>query len=239
MGLNRQWNEQDYPDNFVSKFYRFSNLKLSISLSNQPPQEVITHLSRDRVMAELIDTLTLDPIPTQPNLLLSLSRSVIYQQLATSAAKAIFSRFQLILDADPSAERILSLPPQQLHDIGVSRSKTQYLYNIAEFLNQHRDLPWVSLPDDEIEKSLTTIKGIGRWSVQICLMNYFRRPDIFPELDLGLQKAMISLYQLDLQGKQLKEKMLLLSKQWIPYRSTASLYLWQWKRNEKISRSSP
>jgi DNA-3-methyladenine glycosylase II len=202
-------------------------------LSNQPPQEVITHLSRDSVMAELIDTLTLDPIPTQPNLLLSLSRSVIYQQLATSAAKAIFSRFQLILDADPSADRILSLPPQQLHDIGVSKSKAKYLYNIAEFLSENKGIPWDTMLDGEIENLLTSIKGIGSWSAQICLMNYFRRPDIFPVLDLGIQKAMISLYQLDLQGQQLKEKMLLLSKQWIPYRSTASLYLWQWKRNEK------
>ena len=184
-------------------------------------------------MSELIATLSLDPLPTQPNLLMSLSRSVIYQQLATSAAKVIFSRLQAILDPDPTPEQMLSLPVQTLHDIGVSKSKTAYLLNIAKFITEKRDLKWHSLSNDEIEKSLTEIKGIGSWSAKICLMNFFRRPDIFPVLDLGLQKAMMNLYKLDSIGKQLHVEMSEISESWSPYRSTASLYLWQWKRAER------
>lgn len=43
--------------------------------------------------------------------------------------------------------------------------------------------------DDDAIKYLTQIKGIGKWTAQMFLFFNQLRPDIFPEQDIGLLKA--------------------------------------------------
>ncbi|MDH3648744.1 MAG: DNA-3-methyladenine glycosylase 2 family protein [Saprospiraceae bacterium] len=181
-------------------------------------------------MSSLVHTLVLDPLPPSSSLFISLIRSVIYQQLATKAASAIFQRLITILSSDPTPVGVLSLTPEALYAVGVSRSKARYLFNLASYLQEHSSIQWPLLSDDEILQRLTSIKGIGPWSAQICLMHYFERPDVFPATDLGIQKAMIHLYELPTSATDLSTTLQKISAPWSPYRTLASFYLWQWKR---------
>ena len=96
---------------------------------------------------------------------------------------------------------------------------------IYEFLN-----------NEEAIEYLTRIKGVGRWTAEMILMFTLGREDVFPVDDLGIQQAITKLYKLDAADKKLmKEKMLLISSKWSPYRTYACMYLWGWKDNTPIS----
>ena len=84
------------------------------------------------------------------------------------------------------------------------------------------------LPDEDMIKMLTQIKGVGRWTVEMILIFTLGRPDVFAIDDLGLQQSVIELYKLR-KTKTLKKRMLAISARWSPNRSLASRYLWAWR----------
>jgi DNA-3-methyladenine glycosylase II len=86
------------------------------------------------------------------------------------------------------------------------------------------------MSDQEIVKFLTQIKGIGAWTVEMLLMFAMQREDVFPVDDLGIQQAMIKLYEIEAGSKkELKLKMSQIADSWSPYRTYASMHLWRWK----------
>jgi DNA-3-methyladenine glycosylase II len=86
------------------------------------------------------------------------------------------------------------------------------------------------MEDADILTYLTQIKGVGRWTVEMLLMFYLGREDVFALDDLGLQQAMNKLYKLDPADKKTyRAKLLSLSARWSPYRTHACRYLWMWK----------
>lgn len=94
---------------------------------------------------------------------------------------------------------------------------------------------WGSLNDEEIINELTTIKGVGKWTVQMILMFRLGRTDVFPIDDLGIQQGMIQLYNIEenLTKKEFRKKLETLSEPWKPYRAIASRYIWKWKDAQK------
>ena len=196
-----------------------------------------THLSQDPILKKVIDEYELPEDHIRPDAYLSLIRAIVGQQLSTKAAKTIFERFlNLFEDKYPNPETLLQLDIETLRTAGLSRNKAQYIQNIADFaINeglQKEDLDHLS--DEEAIKHLITIKGVGKWTVQMLLMFSLDRPDILPVDDLGIQQAMIGLYGIEEEGKLLKKKMLEIAEPWRPYRTTASRYLWTWKNNNPI-----
>lgn len=86
------------------------------------------------------------------------------------------------------------------------------------------------MSNEEINDLLTQIKGVGNWTVEMLLMFTLGREDIFPIDDLGIQNAMIKLYNIKIDSKkQLREKLLKFADKWSPYRTYACLHLWAWK----------
>lgn len=86
------------------------------------------------------------------------------------------------------------------------------------------------MSNEAIIEQLTTIKGVGKWTVEMLLMFTLGREDVFAVDDLGIQQAMTKLYNLDNSDKKaMKEKMIRLSSKWTPYRTYACLHLWAWK----------
>jgi DNA-3-methyladenine glycosylase II len=61
------------------------------------------------------------------------------------------------------------------------------------------------------------------------LMFTLGRPDVFPKDDLGIQQAIIRLYNLNTVGKDLHREMTEIAEPWRPYRTVACRYLWHWK----------
>ena len=120
---------------------------------------------------------------------------------------------------------------EKLRAIGLSYQKLSYIKNIAQFFEENKlhKKDWSLMDDLEIAKLLTQIKGVGQWTAEMVLMFGLCREDVFSPGDYGIQMAMKKLYKLELEGKELQQKMILIAEKWKPYRSHACMYLWAWK----------
>ena len=198
---------------------------------------IIAHLSQDPILKSVIEQYDLPEDHIQPDAYYSLIRAIVGQQLSTKAAQTIFERFVNLFEGNyPEPEILIKMDLDTLKTAGLSRNKAQYIQNIAEFA-MHKGLKKSDLDhlsDEEAIKHLTSIKGVGKWTVQMLLMFSLDRPDILPIDDLGIQHAMIGLYGIEEEGKLLKKKMLEIAEPWKPYRTTASRYLWTWKNNNPL-----
>lgn len=198
-----------------------------------PKEEIIKLLSRDPVLAAIIPEITLpEPEPRQ-DVFNALIRSIVSQQLSTKAAATIYQRFAALFEGNEiNPTRILSTDEQVLRSAGLSKQKSTYLKEVADFFSgEAENMDWQQLSDEQIVKDLTRIKGVGVWTVQMILMFHMARPDVFPVDDLGIQQSMADLYGITAEKQALKKQMLRIADNWRPYRSYASRYLWKWRDN--------
>jgi DNA-3-methyladenine glycosylase II len=79
------------------------------------------------------------------------------------------------------------------------------------------------LPDEELMTELTTIPGIGPWTVLGALIVALQREDVVLPGDLALRKAIQAAYQLD--HLPAEQEVLAIAEKWQPYRSLATSYL--------------
>jgi DNA-3-methyladenine glycosylase II len=184
----------------------------------------------DPILANLIDQIgdcTLEQVQQPGDLLFSLSRSIISQQLSVKAAKAIHTRFLELYGGTPTPKAILDTPNEQLRSVGLSRSKILYMKDLAQ--QTLNGLPTITeleiLEDEEIIQTLTKVKGIGRWTVEMLLIFRLHRWDVLPADDLGIRSGIRHAYQLD----QLPDKKTIarMGQVWQPYRTIAAWYLWR------------
>jgi DNA-3-methyladenine glycosylase II len=154
-------------------------------------------------------------------------RSIVYQQLSGSAAATIHSRLLALHGgATPEPARLLAMPDELLRGVGLSRQKISYLRDLAVRV-EAGDVPLSSiqeLDDDAVIEALTRVKGVGRWTAQMFLMFRLGRPDVLPELDLGVRKAIQLAYRT--RALPSTERVHKIGKRWAPYRTIASWYLW-------------
>lgn len=197
--------------------------------------EAYKALKSDPVMKEVIRfTGKLDEVGHK-DLFTSLLRSIVGQQLSGKAADTIWSRFiALFPRKKPTADALLAIDIELLRGAGLSYQKAGYLKNIALF-SKEQTLDYRKLhtkTDEELIDYLTSIKGVGKWTVEMILIFTLNRQDVFPLDDLGIQQAMAKLFKLRKTGKELKKEMLKRSTIWAPYRSLATRHLWNWKDNQ-------
>lgn len=186
----------------------------------------------DPVLGQLITqigTCQLADPHQQTDLFAALARAILHQQLSTKAAATIHSRFlQLYPETPfPSAEAVLNTPEEVLRSVGISRPKIRYLQDLAnQVLSGLPTLEQLSAMDDEaVISTLTQVKGVGRWTVQMLLIFHLHRLDVLPLDDLGVQAGIRKVYSLN--QLPTKQMMTSLGQKWQPYRSVASWYLWQ------------
>lgn len=192
----------------------------------------LTHLKQsDPALAGVIDQVghcTLYQSQQTGDLLSALSESILYQQLSGKAAAAIHRRFlQLYPDQDfPTAADILDTPDVLLRGAGISRPKIVYLKDLATKVAALPTLEEITHWNDEaIIQSLTQVKGIGRWTVQMLLIFRLHRWDVLPIDDLGIRSATRQIYGLpDLPTPKI---VLQIGQPWQPYRTIAAWYLWR------------
>lgn len=185
----------------------------------------------DPKLGTIIDQIgncTLNQIQHPGDLLDSLSRSIIYQQLSTKAATAIHQRFLQFYDRrEITAAALLETPDEALRSIGFSRQKITYLRDLAQ--NIQTGLPTLQelekLDDEAIIQALTKVRGIGRWTVQMLLIFRLHRWDVLPVDDLGIRAGIRRIYELDELPN--KKTVLQIGKSWKPYCSIASWYVWR------------
>lgn len=193
--------------------------------------EAIAFLTQaDSVLADVIQRIgPYEPEFDQGDLFSCLAEAIIHQQLSTKVARTIHRRFLALYseEAHPTPEDVLNTPDETLRGAGISYSKISYLKDLSAKVQA--GLPPLEelehLDDEAVIQTLTPIKGIGRWSVQMLLIFRMQRPDVLPVDDLGLRTAIRNAYQLsDLPNKKTVQQ---IGDRWSPYRSIASLYLWR------------
>lgn len=191
------------------------------------------YLNKDRQLKKLIATHGAFELKPRKKVYLHLCASIMSQQLSTTVADIIYQRFvHLYPKPAPTIAQILDTPFEQLRGIGLSNAKAQYVLNVCSYFNEHRltDARLHRMSNEEVLQCLTPIKGVGQWTVEMLLMFTLGREDVFAADDLGIQQAMIKLYNLDASDKkQLKQDMLRISGKWSPYRTYACLHLWRHK----------
>lgn len=198
------------------------------------PLHYVAHLSKDKKLQKII-TGPLTELAIRKNIALKLIGSIMSQQLSTKVADVIYSRFlDLYSRREPTAQQILDTPPLTLRGIGLSNAKVTYVHNVAAFVLAEKltDGKLKKMNDEEVIAYLTQIKGVGRWTVEMLLMFYLGREDIFAMDDWGLQQAIVKLYKLDTADKKaFRDQLRRITGKWSPYRSHACRYLWSWKDN--------
>jgi DNA-3-methyladenine glycosylase II len=191
---------------------------------------IIKYLSQsDLRLGEVIGTVGKYSIKLRKDPFQSLVESIIYQQLAGSAASTIYGRFiKYYNNSPPLPEQILSTPDAVLKSsIGLSNKKIEYIKDLSARITD-RKLDLVKLcemTDEEIIAQLIQVKGIGRWTAEMFLIFCLGRLDVLPVTDLGIRKAMQKIYALLALPKP--SEMLAISQPWRPYRSVATWYLWK------------
>ncbi|MEO6583579.1 MAG: DNA-3-methyladenine glycosylase 2 family protein [Ferruginibacter sp.] len=195
--------------------------------------EHFIHLAKDKKIYPALSKQQPLELTKRKQVHLQIISSIISQQLSTKVAAVIYKRFlNLFSKKTPTPQDILALPFDTLRGVGLSNSKTNYVRNVCEFFieNKVTDSKLHKMEDEELIEFLVQIKGVGRWTAEMILMFTLGREDVFAVDDLGIQQAMTKLYKLDATNKkEMKNKMLLISAKWKPYRTYACRYLWQWK----------
>ncbi len=197
----------------------------------------VKHLSKDGKLKKLIKQHGIFELKKQQKLWLYLCYSIMSQQLSTKVAKVIKQRFLDLYGSEPSPQQVVDTPFEKLRGIGLSNAKVGYIQNVARFeiengMDHHK---LATMNNEEVIAYLTQIKGVGRWTTEMLLMFALCREDVFAPDDLGLQNAVIALYDLKHRKKKIMvAKIVKIAEQWSPYRTYASMYLWRWKDNPPI-----
>ncbi len=199
---------------------------------SQPSQREIDALAaRDPLLGAAISRVP--PFPGIPSTyrrmsrFQALARTIVYQQLAGTAASAIWRRVLAAAGGRLTSAGVLALPPETLAGAGLSKSKLRAIRELATHVESGRlRLRSLSgLPDDEVIEELTRVWGIGNWSAQVFLMFKLGRPDVIPAGDLGIREGLRRLDGLDARPtpREVEER----AERWRPLRSVASWVLWR------------
>jgi 3-methyladenine DNA glycosylase/8-oxoguanine DNA glycosylase len=197
------------------------------------PHHAATFLSdADDELARVIEQV--GPFSHRPEKMQSpfqaLLKAIVYQQLSGKAAATILGRVKALAPhrRGLQPEAILNLSDELLRKAGMSRAKVLAVRDLAA-KTLDGTVPTLSrlknMDDDEIISRLISVRGIGRWSVEMLLIFRLGRPDVLPAADLGVRRGFMLTYRK--RAMPLPAHILRHGERWRPYRSVASWYLWR------------
>jgi DNA-3-methyladenine glycosylase II len=186
----------------------------------------------DPVLAQLIDERPgFDPdvwvrrLPAM-DLFGALVFQIIGQQISVIAATAIFARLTGQFGGRvPDAVEVAAIDQGTLRGLGLSWRKAATVLELAQRFSDGRltEAELRALPDQEVIRRLTEVKGIGAWTVQGALLIALQRPDVIRADDLALRHAVQARYGFDHLPDP--AEVTDLARHWKPYRSLASSLL--------------
>jgi DNA-3-methyladenine glycosylase II len=158
----------------------------------------------------------------------ALLRAIVGQQLSTKAARTIYLRvLDLFGGKTPSPKQLLAVSQEDLRGAGLSGRKVEYVRDLASHvLSGELELDRLDqLEDEEAITEMVAVRGLGRWTAEMFLLFHLERPDVISGGDLGIRKAIQIEY--GLERMPTPTEVTEISERWKPYRSLASLYLWE------------
>lgn len=195
--------------------------------------EAVEHLCRaDKTLARLIrkaGSCTMKPHRRRPPFV-ALVTAVTHQQLNGTAAMSILKRVLALYPGKrfPAPEDVLATPDEQLRAAGLSRAKIASIKDIAA-KTVEGVVPGLreaqKLSNEEILERLTSVRGVGPWTVEMFLMFTLGRLDVLPATDYGVRKG----FALTFGWKELPtpKELLEYGERWRPHRTTAAWYMWR------------
>jgi DNA-3-methyladenine glycosylase II len=158
-----------------------------------------------------------------------LARAILHQQLSGKAVATIIARVEAAISSERlHASTLGEVDDASLRACGVSASKLRALRDLCARADRgevpgSRALAYKD--ENSIIQTLTAIRGIGRWSVEMLLIFRLGRPDVLPLGDLGVRRGAQLLD--GLENLPSPNALALRGEVWGPWRSLAALYLWR------------
>ena len=189
--------------------------------------DACAHLARrDRVMKRLIPRFGDACLESRGDAFVTLSRSIVGQQISVKAAQSVWARFEALPRRMVPAH-VLKLKVDDMRAAGLSARKVEYLVDLALHFDSgriHVD-QWHGMGDEDIIAELVAIRGIGRWTAEMFLMFHLMRPDVLPLDDVGLIKGISLNY---FSGEPVsRSEAREVAEAWAPWRTVATWYMWR------------
>lgn len=167
----------------------------------------------------------------------SLASIIVSQQVSTASAKAIFSRFEKLIDP-LTAEGVLAAGDEVFRAAGLSRPKVKALRAVASAVAAGLDLDALCRLDaaDAISR-MVAVPGIGPWTAEVYLLIAAGHPDIFPARDVALQAAVG--HALGMEERPGEKILIAIAESWRPWRSVASRLFWAYYRSIRGKEAAP
>lgn len=186
----------------------------------------ITYLKQvDKTLGEAIERLGKVERMIIPDLFAALLYAVIGQQISVKAAHTIWNRMQERF-SEITPEKISIISTNDIQQCGMTNRKAGYIHDIAvQVVQGDLELSKLhNLPDIEVIRQLSSLRGIGIWTAEMLLLNSMERPNIISWGDIAIRRGMKKLYGL---SELIKEQFNEYKNRYSPYGSVASIYLWK------------
>lgn len=160
----------------------------------------------------------------------ALVRAIAYQQLHAKAGDAILRRFLALYPGwdFPAPAQVLATDEAALRGCGFSASKLAAIRGIAQ-ATLDGAVPTrneaLAMPDEALVDRLVTLRGVGRWTVEMLLIYTLERSDILPADDFGVRDGYRRLKRL--ATAPTRKQIMEIGQAWRPYRTIAAWYLWR------------
>jgi DNA-3-methyladenine glycosylase II len=201
----------------------------------------LRHLRHDEAFAALIQRVGPPRLGVRRDRSLyeALMRAIAHQQLHGRAAIAILGRFEALYPGGgfPSPEQVLASPEADLRACGFSGAKIAAMRAICvATLDGTVPTRRASrrLSDEVLIERLTTIRGVGRWTVEMLLIFTLGRPDVLPVDDFGVRDGYRALHGLEVAPTP--KALAAIGLAWAPHRSVAAWYLWRASEERKATK---
>lgn len=187
----------------------------------------------DPIIEQIRQQLAVPHISSTKDVFHDVLSCIVEQQIHYRSTKRIFAKALERSGLERvSLETFAIFEKHGLSQLQLSLSKLKTLMAFIDFWrNNTQDFSLLS--DEEVKRALSGIKGIGTWTIDMILLFTLQRPNVFPVDDFHVKQIMISLYQLH-PTQKLKANMLAIAEQWDHEKSLATLYLLDWKKQQKI-----
>ncbi|GBU15750.1 hypothetical protein AwPolaro_11280 [Polaromonas sp.] len=177
-------------------------------------------------MKRLIPRLGPSCLPSRGDAFGTLAHSIVSQQISVKAAQTVWNRFAALL-SEMTPAQVLKLKVEDMRAGGLSLRKVEYLVD----LSLHFDAGKVhvsdfqAMNDEAIIAELIAIRGIGRWTAEMFLLFYMRRPNVLALDDVGLINGISQNY---FSGESVsRSDAREVAAAWAPYCSVATWYIWR------------
>lgn len=180
--------------------------------------------SKDPILGKAIDEIGHIQRKMTPEFFPALIESIIGQQISGKAADTVEARL-LTLTGSFTPEAIDFLSEEEIQKCGMTFSKASYIKAAtgAVLEGQIKPEELRQMPDEDVIKKLTSLKGIGIWTAEMLMIFSFGRADVISWNDLAIRRGMKKLYGYEELTKEIFQKH---RDVYSPYGTVASLYLW-------------